>query len=119
VRSTIDRFVDDELARISDPVVVAAIRRLLVPPYAVEREWDYGRPGEKYPCWTILEHPPSNTGIAYCDKGFGPSHPWGLVFLSGTYMSIGMDCAWYATLEGAMRESMAWDRPNPPGYEVA
>ena len=88
-------------------------------PYPVERDWDYGNSGERFVCWTVLEHPDSNTGIAYCAQGFGPKHPWGLVFLSGPYMSIGMDSGWYASLEDAMRESMAWDRPNPPGYEVS
>ena len=35
--------------------------------------------------------------------------PWGLIFLSGEHLSIGMDCAWYSTLEDAFRESMAWE----------
>lgn len=116
--SSVARLVDEELARITDPALVAAIRRLLVTPYAVDRDWDYGREGEKYTCWTVLEHPSSNTGIAYCELGFGPACPWGLVFLSGEYMSIGADYSWYANLEDAMRESQAWDQPNPPGYEV-
>jgi len=29
-----------------------------------------------------------------------------------------MDCGWYAKLEDAFRESMAWDEESPPGYEV-
>jgi len=33
-------------------------------------------------------------------------------------MSIAMDSAWFASLEDAMRESMAWDGPNPEHYEV-
>jgi hypothetical protein len=119
VKAIIAARVKKELARIADPALVAAIRRLLVPPYPVDRDWDYGRPGEKYACWTVLEHAPSKTGIAYCDSGFGPSYPWGLVFLSGEQMSIGPDYCWYASLEDAMRESPAWDQPNPPGYEVS
>jgi len=117
--TAIAKLLDEELATISDADLVAAIRRLLVRPYSVEREWDYGQPGEKYICWTVLEHPPSNTGIAYCAMGFGPACPWGLVWLSGERMNIGMDSGWFATLEDAMRESCAWDLPNPPGYEVA
>jgi len=111
-------FVEKELARIADPVLVAAIRPLLVTPYPVERDWDYGLPGQKYTCWTVLEHRASNTGIAYCESGFGPSDPWGLVFLSGENMSMGMDSDWYMTLEDAMRASRAWEQPNPPGYQV-
>jgi hypothetical protein len=119
MNTPITNLVEKELARIADPVLLAAIRSLLVPPYAVERDWDYGWPGQKHTCWTVLEHRPSNTGIAYCEAGFGPSSPWGLVFLSGDVMSIGMDSAWFASLEDAMRESPAWDQDNPPGYEVS
>jgi len=111
-------LVERELTRIADPILLAAIRRLLVTPYPVERDWDYGSPGQKYTCWTVLEHRASNTGIAYCESGFGPSAPWGLVFLSGEVMSMGMDSAWFASLEDAMRESQAWGQPKPPGYEV-
>jgi hypothetical protein len=108
-----------ELKRITDPALVARIRELLVLPYPVERDWDYGRIGEKFTCWTVLEHPQSSTGIAYCPQGFGPSDPWGLIFLTGGHQGIGMDSGWFLNLESAMRGSMAWDRPNPENYEVA
>jgi len=101
-------LVDAELARIPDSTLAARIRELLVPPYPVEREWDYGSPGQTYTCWTVLEHPDSNTGIAFCEEGFGPTFPWGLVFLTGEYVSIGMDSAWFDTLEETMLNSMAW-----------
>jgi len=39
------------------------------------------------------------------------------VFLTGPNISIGMDSGWFLSLEGAMRDSMAWDGPNPEGYE--
>lgn len=107
-----------ELDRINDPVVLDRIRGLLVTPYPVERNWDYGQVGERFTCWTVLEHPPSNTAIAYCEQGFGPSDPWGLVFLSGEHMGIGMDSGWFSTLESAMRDSMAWNGENPKDYEV-
>ena len=119
MKTAVSDLVKSELSRISDPALVAAIRRLLIAPYPVERDWDYGVPGEKYTCWTVLEHLPSNTGIAYCESGFGPSDPWGLVFLTGEHMSMGMDAAWFASLEDAMRESQAWEGPTLPGYEIA
>src|SRR5260370_40435213 len=65
--------------------------------------------------WTVLQHHPSNTGIAYCLQGFGPSYPWGLVSLSGSHMNIGVDSCWFASLEDALRNSMAWDGPNLRG----
>jgi len=114
----VSSLVSEELTRITDSALVARIRRLLVVPYPVERNWDYGRIGERFTCWTVLELPATNTGIAYCPQGFGPSDPWGLIFLSGEHMGIGMDAAWFPTLESAMRESMAWNGPKPENYEV-
>jgi len=114
----ISDIVQRQILRITDRRVADRIRELLVVPYPVEREWDYGAAGERFRCWIVLEHPESNTGIGFCSEGFGPSYPWGLVFLSGPHMNIGMDCAWYISLEDAIRESMAWDEPNPEGYEV-
>ena len=101
-------LVESELARVSDPRVIAEIRKLLVMPQPIMRAWDYGAEGEAYVCWSVLEHPPSNTGIAYCEHGFGPSFPWGLVFLQGTeHMSMGMDSAWYEHFVEAFLESAA------------
>jgi hypothetical protein len=50
----------------------------------------------------------------YCCVGFGPANPWGLVGLDAD-ASMGMDCAWYASLEDAIRESMAWESEYPRG----
>jgi len=99
-------LIDAELAMLNDERVVLYIRALLVPPTPVVRDWDYGAPGEAYPCWTVLAHTASNTGIAYCESGFGPRSPWGLVFLTGTsHMSIGMDSGWFASFLEAFFES--------------
>jgi len=55
-----------------------------------------------------LNHERSNTGIAYCEEGFGPERPWGLVWLSGDdRMSIGMDSGWYGMFMEAYFESFA------------
>ena len=101
-------LIDAELAHVSDSRVTSHIQRLLVDPKPILRDWDYGAPGEKYPCWSVLEHAKSNSGIAYSEFGFGPGSPWGLVFLSGSsHMSIGMDCSWYTTFMEAYFESKA------------
>ena len=112
----ISSLLQEELNRISDTALLTRISELLVKPYPVERAWDYGQVGEKFVCWTVLEHRPSNTAIAYCEKGFGPLSPWGLVSISGEHMGIGMDSGWFSTFESAIRDSMAWDDPNPNGY---
>jgi hypothetical protein len=114
---SISELVEREILHITDARIAQRIRELLVSPYPVGRSWDYGTPDEQFICWTVLEHPQSNTGIAFCSEGFGPSYPWGIVFLSGPHMNIGMDSQWYVSLEEAMRGSMAWDGPNPEGFE--
>jgi hypothetical protein len=88
-------LVDGELAELSDSRVVAHIQALRGEPAITMRRWDYGREEERYPCWTVLCHSSSNTGIAYCEHGFGPRSPWGLVCLEGdeSRMSIGTDCS--------------------------
>jgi hypothetical protein len=87
--------------------------------YSVQREWDYGAPGQTYECWTVGEDPESNTAYAYCSEGFGPKEPWGLVTLRGDYTGIGLDSGWFRTLADAFRNSFAWDGENPPDYEVS
>ena len=98
----VSSLVRKELDHITDPALLNRIHELLVTPYPVERDWDYGHIGERFTGWTGLEQPPSNTAIAYCDHGFGESDPWGLVFLSGEHMGIGMDSGWFSILESAM-----------------
>jgi len=71
------------------------------------RAWDYGEPDEVYPCWLLLAEKSSNTGIAYCEFGFGPTRPWGLLFLEGKYMSMGMDSGWFDRFLDAYFESMS------------
>lgn len=107
------KLVEAELRELHEPRVVAYIRSLLVAPAAIARGWDYGAEGEAYPCWSVLEHVRSNTGIAYCEYGFGPAHPWGLVFLTGTeHMSMGMDSGWYSLfLEAFFQSQVATELP--------
>jgi hypothetical protein len=100
-------LVEVELTRIQNAQTAKHIRGLLVPPRCEYRDWDYGAPDAKHPCWIVAEHTPSNTGFAYCEEGFGPSFPWGLIGLSGERLSMGMDCAWHETLEEAVLDSAA------------
>src|SRR6266478_5665200 len=115
----IEALVAQQITLISQPDLVQAIRGLLVPPRCEHRPWGYGAPGQTYPCWIVAEHRPSNTAIAFCESGFGPSSPWGLLLLSGSHLSLGMDSQWFISLEQAFRDSMAWDGKNPPGYAAA
>ena len=91
-----------------DKRVLAHVRTLLATPEAQLREWDYGEPGQSLRCWLVLAHRPSNTGIAYCEEGFGPAMPWGLLRLEGTeHMSMGADSGWFDRFPDAYFESHA------------
>ena len=109
--SNIAELVDEELLRLTDPVQIEKVRALLVSPRCEQRGWDYGEAGQTFPCWIVAEHPESNTAFAYCEQGFGPECPWGLLFLSlsSPYTSMGMDCGWYRHFDECLRESFAWD----------
>ena len=106
--SSITDLLEAELLALANPRVVEHICGLLVTPRVEMRGWDYGEPDQQFPCWIVLEHPASNTGIAYSEFGFGPSSPWGLLFLTGAkHMSMGMDSAWFDYLMEAYFESKA------------
>jgi hypothetical protein len=94
-------LIERELAHVSDERVLAHIRSLLVEPKCVHLDWDYGQPGERYPCWEVL-----NAHIVYCESGFGPRCPWGLVLLGGEELpSMGMDSGWFPTFMEAYFDS--------------
>lgn len=104
-------LIESELESVLDDRVVRHVRALLVEPHEVMRGWDYGQPKDQFPCWTVLDdHKNSRTGIAYCEFGFGPRSPWGLVSTGdgkGEEMSIGMDSGWFESFMDAFFDSFA------------
>ncbi len=105
---TLTKLIEHELTLVRDERVVKHVRTLLVPPYVEERGWDYGEPGQTFPCWIVLDdRAGSDTDIAYCEFGFGPKRPWGLLCAdnSGGRGTIGMDSGWFATFMDAVFES--------------
>jgi len=115
---TVTELVNREVAKIVQPELLDVIRKFRVEPRCEQRAWDYGEKEQSFPCWVVVEHKASNTCICYCENGFGPTYPWGLLFILGAHLSIGMDSGWFRTLEDVVRESAAWEGENPPGYEV-
>lgn len=115
-------LVREELARIHDETVRMALAGRVTEPVQHSREWDYGRSGESFPCWTIVADPSTDTALVYSRFGFGPQCPWGLVSLSQLW--FGMDCGWYVRLEDAFVESHLasalpiWDLVSPDGHIV-
>jgi hypothetical protein len=92
-----------ELPTLADADVREALRSRIIPPEEHVRKWEWGAPGETYPCWTVVSDPATDTAIVYSEHGFGPSAPWGLVFISRPW--FGMDSAWFRRLEDAFVDS--------------
>ena len=109
---SIERLIDDQLRSVSDRRVVDHVRSLLIDPVRRLRRWDYGEPNTHFDCWDVLEES-ERTGIAFCEHGFGPECPWGLVTLRGNEdeLSIGMDCEWFPRFLDAYFESAASSHP--------
>ena len=104
---TLKGLIGQELKNLLDVRVTAHIQLCWLSP-AELRDWDYGEPGEQYPCWITLADNGSNIAIAYCESGFGPRNPWGLLWLeSREYVSMGMDSAWHSTFLDAYFNSLA------------
>ncbi len=100
------RLIQNELARVHDKRVRTHIQSMLIEPHAILRDWDYGPPGQQYLCWMVIKDTVTFTEIGYCENGFGPTCPWGLVS-SEDGDTMGMDSGWYTTLMGAYFESAA------------
>lgn len=115
-RGDIEQLVRSELAQISEEAVRDALQRYLVPAVCQMRRWEFGADGVRFPCWVVAAFSSCRTVIAYCESGFGPGYPWGIVPLDEDAM--GDDGAWHINLEHAFRNSPAWVGRNPPGYEV-
>ena len=83
-------LIEVELSGVQDERVVAHIRAMLIEPYTIMRNWDYGEPDQQYLCWMTLNDPVTGAEIGYCEEGFGLKSPWGLIS-SGENQSMGMD----------------------------
>jgi hypothetical protein len=108
-RNGIKELIERELSTVSDNRVVSHIRGMLIEPYMILRAWDYGENGQQYPCWMVLKDLTSSGEIAYCEFGFGPKCPWGLVS-SGEALenrSMGMDSGWFTSFLDAFFDSCA------------
>jgi len=102
-------MVDRELARFRDAGFRVRARELRVPPAVELHGWEYGDLAMQYPCWVVIAEPPCRHEVAYCEEGFGPSHPWGVVVAGSR--SLGLDTSWFQTLEEAfVRSGLAFTR---------
>ena len=98
----ISKLVEAELRRIRDVEAEMKMRAMMVRPYPIERDWEYGKAGDQITCWMVAEDVDAGIAIAYSEHGFGPGKPWGVVPLSGYEM--GHD--WFRSLEDAVKRSI-------------
>jgi hypothetical protein len=111
----VKQIVGEQVAGIVDPQLRDAAARALIEPTLRDVPWDYGEEGEAFACWIIADLRPSHAYVvAYCDRGFGPEEPFGII--DADLSSMGMDSQWFKTLEGGLR-SFGFGK-SPPGYEV-
>ena len=113
--SDVFALVEREIARFTDLDERERVRALLIAPRCEQRDWDYGTDNQTYPCWIVAEHHEAQVAIAFCEFGFGPVNPWGLLSIAGSkgYQSMGMDCGWFPHFDECLRESFAWDYISP------
>ncbi len=114
----LEKLIQEEINKISQKELIKTIQDFMVSIRIENREWDYSDKYKEYPCYIVLEDKKTNTAIAFSENGFGPVCPWGLLFLDGEYMNMGMDSGWFSSLEDAVRESMFWHGDNPKNYEI-
>jgi hypothetical protein len=110
----VSALVAEQLNAIRDPLVREGLSRLVVTPERHMLGWDYGEPGEQYPCWTVAVHPTFDTWLVYSEQGFGPQLPWGMV--SSSRLRSGMDSSWYPNLRDCFLES--WMSAELPIWQV-
>ena len=112
-REELIALVDVHVSQCAEPTLQQIMLRGIVEPRLELRGWDYGEPGQRFPCWIVWEHRDSGTCVGYCLQGFGPSQPWGLL-RTDPKSSLGMDSQWYEEMSAAIRESFAWDFDKAP-----
>ncbi|WP_087119388.1 hypothetical protein [Brevundimonas sp. SH203] len=103
-------LINRELSVLADDQAKQAVLRGLIDPRPVALDWEYGNPGQQFEGWVVFDHEAeSDTFIVYCEHGFGPASPWGLVFAIAHQgrRSMGMDSGWFRSFMDAFRDSHA------------
>ena len=103
-------LIDSELSVLTDDKAKQAILRGLVDLSPITLDWDYGNSGQQFEGWVVFDHEAeSDTLIVYCEHGFGPASPWGLVFATPHQgrRSMGMDSGWFRSFMDAFWDSHA------------
>ncbi|MEP6622673.1 MAG: hypothetical protein ABJE47_25350 [bacterium] len=114
--SQVQSLVAAQVALVEDLARRKALATILVEPRPEDRDWDYGKPGDRYRCWVVAQD--RGMVLVYCDQGFGPEFPWGAIPEEADE-SLGMDAQWCWYLEEAFVRSGLWQGAMKPGLEEA
>jgi hypothetical protein len=106
----ISTLIELELVALGDTEIIDFIRSFLILPTPLILGWDYGSPNEQFLGWSTLEDMTAGARIAFCEQGFGPACPWGLVSLHDTKPDMGQDSGWFTTFLDAFFESFSSTR---------
>jgi hypothetical protein len=115
----ISKLIEAELVAYGDVEIIDFIRQNLVGPRQITLEWDYGPDPDApvtYVGWVVLEDLVAGARVVYCEHGFGPSCPWGLVSLDSDIPNMGMDSGWFTSFLNAFFDSFSSSRL--PIYQV-
>lgn len=110
------KLIKDELGKIDNSDRRESLSNILIDPYLEDREWDYSETKQTFPCW-IVASPNESILFAFCEKGFGPDCPWGLLS-SASQGSMGPDSCWYSYLDDLYIQSGCWSGELPDNYVV-
>ena len=112
--SAMKALVAKELEAAPDTTCRARLTSLLVEPRFQALSWEYGALDATRLCCVVAEVGDGDRALVYCEDGFGPHDPWGIVSLSEG--SMGSDDQWYGSLyDSAIGAGLC---AAPPGYEV-
>src|SRR5436190_22681052 len=108
------RLINAELSRIADVARRAELAALLTRPAPVGLDWEYGPPGDRIDAWVVGRALDGSAALLYCDRGFGPTYPWGCIRSDSA--SAGADADWAVGLEDAAIHAGLLAAPH--GYQV-
>ena len=108
--ASVSALIKMELSVLADNAAKQVVLRGLVDPSPITLDWNYGTPGQQFEGWVVFDHETeSDTLIVYCEHGFGPASPWGLVFATAHdgRRPTGMDSGWFRSFMDAFWDSHA------------
>jgi len=111
-------LMSSEISKVNQTEMLELIKSIKGQVRSETRIWNYGIENQEFTCWVAFEHLATKTSIVYCNKGFGPNYPWGLLSTNTPNNDMGIDSQWYISLEDAIRNSDFWHGTNPKDYEV-